>query len=545
MKQLFVFFLLLFFSFSNAYAKKDAKPSTMPVAKKKFSIYLVTSKEGALSQKFLDEMDRSVSLNRMERRLRDTLHRIGLRKIALNQEVIKKHDPYFSKRIKTSRVWNQRRSGRCWMFAAFNVLKPYAIQKMKTSNFQFSENYLFFWDKLERSNLFLEMIIKRSHLDIRDIRFQRLFHTPTSDGGWWIFFTSLVKKYGVVPNSVMPETASSSNTRTINRILTWRLTKGAVKIRQMVLAKRPLSEIRKVKKAILRDVYRVLVYHFGKPPKRFAFRFKTKPQKKKASKKTTIATKKSSSKAATTKKTTIATKKSSSKAATTKKSAVAKKKLLLPAEKRWKKTTLSPLRWYTPKEFAKLYVIPALDSFVTLTQLPSRPYFKYYRLQGSRNIREFEEESFINLPLKLFKSIVLKSILAAEPVWFAADVGQQVAYKKGIMHPNIYLYQDVYGFNLKMDKATRLRYGFIHANHAMVFMGVDMKDKKPVKWLVENSWGKKYGFGGYLHMYDSWFDQYVLMALVHKRYVPKKLLKLLKTKPILIPEEDNLGQLFR
>jgi bleomycin hydrolase len=210
---------------------------------------------------------------------------------------------------------------------------------------------------------------------------------------------------------------------------------------------------------------------------------------------------------------------------------------------------------YTPQKFAEEFLIEPLDQYVILANIPSRPYSKMYKEKIKYNceIVGTKGEIWLNLPIPELKAATLKSVLADEPVWFSTDVLHQVDRTSGIMHPDIFLYSDVYGVDMKMPKRQRILYGYVENNHAMVFMGVDVVDGKAVKWLVENSWGKdlpdtegeKAKWGGYFHMYDSYFDEYVVQCVVRREFIPEKLRPILETEPVIIEESEPFGKIIK
>ena len=476
---------------------------------------------GALNSAFLKTLRARFKLDPALKRLADAVVGNNLKNIALNHDVIRNDNPYFSHEIKRGKITNQAGSGRCWMFAGLNVLRPAVVKKLNWNEFEFSEAYLFFWDKLEKANMFLERVIRRRNLDERDLRYQRLLKEFIDDGGWWEEFVYLVKKYGVVPKSAMPETKATSGSGAMNRRLRDRLVRCAAEIHRAARKGKPPAELRKIKEKCLGDIYRILAFHLGTPPEKFTFRYKAK--------------KKGIEKLAALLKLYEAVAKSLGKEDFTESEAF--KKLL--------EEKVSPIKTYTPRAFADEFVIPDLDRYVTLANIPARPYDKTYVCRLTKTMVEAEDIRFLNVPIEDMKAAVLQSVLADDPVWFGADVGRQVDSSNGIMHPDLYRYADIYGVDFALDKGTRIIYGAVVPNHAMVFQGVDYVDGKVVKWLVENSWGENRGRKGMYTMYDGWFDEYVLMAVVDKKYLPPRLVKLLGKKPVVIKEEDPIGRLFR
>lgn len=461
--------------------------------------------DSGITLQLIQQIQKENLLDSVTSRLIDAVSKNGIKSVAINQSILKAHDPYFSHEIKTAKITNQEQSGRCWLFGGLNILRPYVLKTLNIEDFEFSQVYLFFWDKLEKSNTFLEEIIKRRNMDIRDEDFQRILESPLGDGGWWNYFAYLVKKYGVVPKSVMPETESTKNSDMMDRLLTQKLMDYAFKLRQMNEDGKTIEDMEKAKEKFISEIYHMLCFHFGAPPEKFEFRWKPKSTEE------------------------------------GKEDSKSKK----DKEKKNEKPTLTPYVSYTPQEFAGKLVVESLDKYVVLGNIPSRDYNQMYSLENHRNIYEAEDFKFLNVPIEDLKKATLNSVLADEPVWFVADVSHQIDFESGIMHPDIYLYKDVYGVDIKIPKERSMLYQNVTTNHAMVFIGVDVVDNKPRKWLVENSWGDKSGKDGYLHMYDAWFDEYVIVSVVRKEYIPENIKPFLDTKPIIIKEKDTLGDILK
>ena len=176
---------------------------------------------------------------------------------ALNRELQGKIDHYFKYRVNVRGITDQLQSGRCWMFTSMNVLRPSIMEKYGLNEFDFSHNYLYFWDIFEKSNLFLENIIATGSKPMDDFEVITLFRSPVDDGGVWNSYYNLAVKYGVVPQSVMPETAHSNNTSAMTSLIKERLRKGGYQLREMIAAKEKEAAVRTEKITILKDVYRV------------------------------------------------------------------------------------------------------------------------------------------------------------------------------------------------------------------------------------------------------------------------------------------------
>ena len=116
----------------------------------------------------------------------------------------------------------------------------------------------------------------------------------------------------------------------------------------------------------------------------------------------------------------------------------------------------------------------------------------------------------------------------------------------GIMDTELYDLDHLFDTTFGMTKGERLDYGQSLMTHAMVFMGVDLDDEgRPLRWRVENSWGKDAGKDGYYVMTDRWFDEYTYQVVVNKKYLTDDQRKLLETEPVALKPWDPMGSLAR
>jgi len=412
--------------------------------------------------------------------------------LVLNRSVVDANDKHFSHRIRFKGVTDQHQSGRCWLFAGLNTLRPSIIAKNGLDGFEFSESYLQFWDKLEKSNLYLEYMIELRDTDPLDRDWEAVHKWTLNDGGWWEFVVALVSKYGVVPKEAMPTTATSENTATLNKILESKLHVDAAKLHEMHRAGSDVNALRAYKQQAMAEVYRILALTLGEPPQEFTWRA---PKKDKDGDKPEE-----------------------------KKDAADAKPAAKP-EKPALDIDLTPAKKYTPQSFYREVVGTSLEDYVSLYYDPLNPKMKHYAFKRSRNLADQPDVDFVNIEIAEMKQIAMKSIMANEPVWFAADVGKDQSSKLGIMAMNLFNYGPLFGVNLHLDRAQRIRYRDGGSNHAMVFMGVDVVDNKPAKWLVENSWGTDKGDKGTWTLYNDWFDEHVYMVIVNKRHVPADMMK--------------------
>jgi len=443
-----------------------------------FAVSSLFAGKGALTTKVIDKIHSSFEMDTHTRAMYNSITNNDISSLALNREVLRRHNEIFSHKIETKGVTNQKRSGRCWLFAGLNILRPKVIENNNLDSFEFSQNYLAFWDKLEKANCFLENIIKFADRDILNREMEFLLRKPIPDGGYWENVVNLVEKYGVVPREIMPETNSSGNTSLMNALISRKLRADAVKLRNMHEQKKSLKKLRAEKTKMLAHVYKMLVLNLGRPPEEFQWRFEDA------------------------------------------------------------NSVVSKIRTYSPKSFYEEFVNVDLRQYVDIFNDPSKKYGKHYSINLTRNIRDGDDAHFVNVKMQILKDIAVKAVLDDEPIWFSCDVGKDQSREHGIMAMGMFDYDAIYMTDMAMTKAQRSLFRESVPNHAMVFIGIDMQKDKPVKWLVENSWGDDKGSKGLWTLYDSWFDTNVYSIIVKKKYVPKEILDIYKQPAIKLPPWD-------
>ncbi len=189
--------------------------------------------EGGLSPEVIGEVSESFKMDNSTRAMMNALTNNEIKKLALNREMYVAHDNLFNHKIKTKGMTNQKKSGRCWLFAGLNTMRPKVIEKYNLKEFEFSQPYLFFWDKFEKANTFLELVIETRDRDPLDRELQMILESPFPDGGYWIYVVELIEKYGAVPKSVMPESEQTSNTAVMDRLISRKLRQDAAMLREM------------------------------------------------------------------------------------------------------------------------------------------------------------------------------------------------------------------------------------------------------------------------------------------------------------------------
>jgi len=402
--------------------------------------------------------------------------------MALNREKIGKVDHYFKYRVDVKGITDQLSSGRCWMFTSMNVLRPSVMKQFNVNEFDFSHNYCFFWDMFEKSNLFLENIIATADRDINDRDVVAYFKSPVSDGGVWNLFYDVAEKYGVVPQSVMPETEHSNNTSNMDAILNECLRAGGWQLREMIASGAKNKAVEQQKIDILKDIYRILALCMGEPPTEFTWRYKTRSGEVKS-------------------------------------------------------LTTTPLEFYKsiiPDDYNP-------DTYIMIMNDPTREYYKTYEIASYRNTYEGINWIYLNLPNEEIKPAALASIKDNTPMYVSCDVNKQSNRNAGVNDIDTYDYESMFGVSLAMDKKARILTRQSGSSHAMTLIACDTDENDvPVKWEFENSWGASAGNHGYLTFTDEWFDEYLFRIVINRKYLGEKALKALGGKPVQLPVWDYM-----
>ena len=393
-------------------------------------------------------------------------------------------DTHFSTETPKQSIHDQKSSGRCWMFSGFNVLRAnFAKQHADTLAVEYSHDYLFFYDQLEKANLMLQGVIDTAKKPMDDTRVQFFFKNPLNDGGTFCGVSDLADKYGLVPKSVQPETFSAENSAKMSSMISSKLREFGLELRQMAADGKKPAAIKARKTEMLSTVYRMLCLTLGEPVKEFTYAFRNKDGK-----------------------------------------------------------TVGEARRYTPKEFFKATVgEPLSGSFIMVMNDPRRPYHKTYEVEYDRHTYDGQNWKYLNLPMDEIEQLAMTSLKDGRKMYSSYDVGKQLDRERGYLDTENYDYASLFGTTFGMDKAQRITTFDSGSTHAMTLSAVDIDaDGKAVKWKVENSWGPNHGQGGCLIMTDRWFREYTFRLVVNKQYVPQDIMKQFEQKPIMVMPEDPL-----
>ncbi|KAK3673087.1 bleomycin hydrolase [Recurvomyces mirabilis] len=426
--------------------------------------------------------------------LKDPKNRLGLSALSTANpsavleipSAILKDTQYFNITIphEGSPVTNQRSSGRCWIFAATNVFRIAIQKKYDIQAFELSQAYLFFWDKVEKANYFLESILSTAEKEAVDGRLvSALMASPVGDGGQWDMIVNLVSKYGIVPQTVYPDSWNAMNSSTMDRLVTTKLREDGLKLRKMKKGGASVAQIADAKEVMMQDVVRILTLCLGPPPckdEKFTWEY-------------------------------------------------------YDSKHKYHKTSLTPLDFAASADVKK---------FISLVNDPRNEYNRLLTVDHLGNVWDGRPITYINVDKIVLKEACVAMLKKGLPIFFGSDVGKQSDSSKGIMDTDLVDYE--LGFNIKlgMSKAERLLTGESQMTHAMVLTAVHIDSEgKPVRWRVENSWSESAGTDGYFVMSDRWMDEFCYQAVVDPEVVAKDVRDVLKQEAKVLPLWDPMGAL--
>ena len=437
------------------------------------------SHDGGISPEMLAQISATYEDNLYDKAISNALAGTSIATLAINADNAAMIDTHFSDRVKTKGITDQKSSGRCWLFTGLNVLRAKMIDKYELPGMEFSQSYLFFYDQLEKANLFLQGVIDTRKLPFEDRKVDWLFSNPLSDGGQFTGVSNLITKYGLVPADAMPETYQANNTSQMANLLKLKLREFGLELRAAGKA-RP-AELQEMKVRQLSEIYRMLALCLGEPVKEFEWT--------RCNRNNEIVSRKT----------------------------------------------------YTPMSFYQEFIGEDLENnYIMVMNDPTREYGKVYEIDYDRHVYDGHNWLYINLPVERIKEMAIASIKDNVAMYFSCDVGKFLSRSKGVLDIANFDYESLMGVTFGMDKKQRVQTHASGSSHAMTLIAVDIVDGEPVKWMVENSWGPASGYKGCLIMTDEWFNEYMFRLVVEKKYVPEDIMKMLDQEPVQLPAWDPM-----
>ena len=409
-----------------------------------------------------------------------------LNEVVFNCENAAKGRFLFNHEVETMKVTNQKSSGRCWLFAALNLFREIAAKKMNVEFFELSQNFIAYYDKLEKANYFLDSIMQTLDLPKDDRMVTYIVSTGIQDGGQWDMMANLVKKYGLVPKAAMPETFQSENTRSLNAALNIKLRRAAAILRREYRGGASTEALNSICRETLADVHDMLTAGYGCPPESFDLEYKDKDD------------------------------------------------------------NFVRVAGLTPKTFFDQYIAFPFDEYTSVIHSPTddKPFGRNYTVRFLGNVVGGDAISYLNADLSVMKKAIMETIDAGETVWFGSDVGWFMDRANGTLVNDLTDYSPLFGgMAFDTTKEEKLDYRMSAMNHAMTITGYHEVDGQPVRWKIQNSWGEDRGEKGYYMMTDEWFDNFVYQAVVKKSLLPAELVAQLEKPPITLDPWDPMGTL--
>lgn len=386
-----------------------------------------------------------------------------------------------------SPITDQKSSGRCWIFTGMNVLRVNIQREYKVEDLELSQSYLFFYDKLEKSNFFLQNIIETANEPLDSRLLSALFADVNfSDGGQFDMLTNLLNKYGVVPKSVYPDAHASTSSAKFNFFWTNKLREYGLLLRKAIADGASSDTVNEMRQTFLQEVHKILVISFGAPPaadEELTWEYTDK-------------------------------------------------------DKKFHRVNITPLDLY--KQYAKVDA----NEYFSLIHDPRNKYDTLYTVNRLGNMVNGKPIEYVNAEVSALKQAAINSIQNNEAVFFGCDVGKFSDTKLGIMDTQTWDHAAAFGTGMNLTKAERLQAGSSMMTHAMTLTAVNLVDGKPTRWRVENSWGDERGKKGYFLMSDEWFDEYVFQIVTKAQYTEQKYVDVWKSKEyVVLPLWDPLGAL--
>lgn len=433
--------------------------------------------KGAITPDLLESCRAEFAANPAHRLAMNACSNGNIDEIALNRQVLAGVDWHFSHEVAGGAITNQKRAGFCWLFASLNWLRVEVISKLKVESFEFSQNYLIFWDRLEKANRFLTAIVALRDRPTDDRTVDFLLREPSPDGGEWHMVANLIRKYGLVPKSAMADTFNLSDSTFLNKVSEYKLREAAAIVFELHRSGANDAAIAQAKRKALSEIYRILCILLGEPPQRFDFTYRDKKNKFHAH------------------------------------------------------------RDLSPHSFYEQIVGADLDDYVWVMSSPleSTPYHQTFCIEQFQNVVEGDPGTFLNVPMATLKDLAIRGLKDKQALLFGCDVLQASNRKLGVMDPSVLEYELLFNTEFSMDRAQRMQFLQARLTHNMVILGVDLVEDRPVKWKIENSWGDEFGHKGIFMMTDAWFDEYVYALVVNRRYLDREQSALLRKKPTVLP----------
>lgn len=429
----------------------------------------------------IKDFSKNYNMDSQNKVIENAITKNGLEKTCIERKILIENQPIFNIELPETKRYDQKENQKCWIYAGINVIKHNIAKNlnMNIMDLELSDNYIAFFDKLEKSNFVYENIIHLEDTSLEYINKENIIKYCAEEGGYWQMFVAIVNKYGIVPKKIMPDVVESMNYQKITILFSEKIKKDIIKLIKMKNNNASIDELQKQKYEFLQENYSFLSKILGEPIFDFNYEYKDKDGK---------------------------------------------------------------IQYYknlTPIEFKNRFLTLKLEDFVSIGNVPmyNKEYNKKYVKKYMGNVYENSKVGFLNLPIEDLKKFVILQLKDGIPVWMGIHIRKFENEEAGILDTRLYNYRET--LNLKcLTKEEALNFSDIQLHHAMTICGVHIIDNKPLRWKVEDSYGDKEKINGYYVMNDNFFDEFVLNIIVNKKYLSQEQQNLIKNSEIEFDVEE-------
>ena len=429
----------------------------------------------------INNFSNTYNSNSFNRIIENAITENGLEKSCIDKRIIEENQPVFNIELPDGKRYDQKDNYRCWIYCGLNTIQ-YDMAKnlnIDLKKFALSNNYIAFFDKLEKSNNVYQNIINIQNTDWEYVDKEDILQYCVNEGGHWQWFVSIVNKYGLMPYEYMPDVFESLRMQNITGLFNDKVKKDCIKLLNAKRENTNIDDLRKMKETFLEENYIFLSKILGEPKMKFDYEYKDRSGK------------------------------------------------------------CIKLSQITPLEFSRQYLTMDLDNFISVVHLPmyNKEYYKLYRKKYNENIFDHSYVEWINMPVHILKDLAIKQLKDGVPVCVGMEVRKMRERQMGIMDAKLYNYQEVFGFE-PLTKEEALSMYEIRYQHCMLITGVHLEQDKPVRWKIEDSYGDDIHKNGYYIMNDNYFDEFVFEVLIDQKYLSTEQLEILKQEPILVDMDE-------
>lgn len=419
-----------------------------------------------LTPKIMQDFDSKIKTNSKLKIVQTILNSTSLKKFDANVDMKYSHNFDFdlSPKIK---VTDQEKTGRCWIFSALNIFRHKIIAKHKLEpDFELSQAYLFKYDKIEKCNACLELLYyyynKYYNIDDYDLQINTLVDTILGDGGTIYEFKKLIEKYGVVPKDYFPDNIQAKNSYMMNYLLNHIIYCAKTDIEQRKITNRSVFD--EFKNETIKKCYNVISLCIGTTPESFL----------------------------------------------------------------WKNKTYTPLSFYNNV----LKPLVNLNDYICIVNDPRNEYNTFLGVKFLHNVLDVDFDFdknltnvYYNVDTKTFKKACKKTLVKHKvPVWIVLDYSQYVVKSRSLLSQDSSILDKIFDIDFMSNKKKSLLSKTTMPNHAVVMTGIGkdiIKGKVTNKYKIENSHGSNSNqYNGFLIMSEAFFNEFVIVALVHKSTIP-------------------------